>query len=288
MSRNFLSDDRSDKKIRGQKKFHFDKVYPIQAAVLLWLGCSRDRNRKSWHRYQVFSTTSWTMVFQAAREDLRSDRRALSQLVEGYWQPLYFFARRQGLSAADAEDATQAFLMELMEGDSLAAADPAKGRFRTYLLTLWKRFLIDRARTENRVKRGGAHTQTSLSCFDGEKAWLNWSTKTLHDADPDRAYYEQWSAGIVDAALQQLRAEYGQSQRIRIFDTLVPCLTKPTQTETFRQLATQLSCTEGAAKVALHRLRQRFAQAVRQKVQETLDNPEDLEAELEELIRYFR
>ena len=228
------------------------------------------------------------MVFQAAREDRRADHRALSQLIEGYWQPLYFFARRQGLSAADAEDATQTFLMELMEGNSLAAADPAKGRFRTYLLTLWKRFLIDRTRSENRVKRGGAHTLTSLSCVDGEQAWLNWSTTATPDADPDRAYYEQWSAAIVDAALQQLRAEYAQSQRTKIFDTLVPYLTTLTQTEGYRHIATQLNSSEGAAKVALHRLRQRFAQAVRQKVQETLDNPADLEAELAELIRYFR
>lgn len=227
------------------------------------------------------------MVFQAAREDHRMENRALSQLIEAYWQPLYFFARRQGLSPVDAEDATQAFLMELMEGDSLAAADPAKGRFRTYLLTLWKRFLIDRARFENRVKRGGAHRLVSLSCVDGEKAWLNWSTTATPDADPDRAYYEQWAAAIVDAALQQLRLEYSQSQRTRIFDTLVPYLTAPIHPDAYRQMAAQLSSTEGAAKVALHRLRQRFAQSVRQKVHETLDNPEDLDTELEELIRYL-
>ncbi len=162
--------------------------------------------------------------------------------------------------------------MELMEGNSLAAADPAKGRFRTYLLTLWKRFLIDRARYENRVKRGGAHALTSLSCVEGEKAWLTWSKTATHDADPDRTYYEQWSATIVDAALQQLRSEYAQSQRSRILETLMPYLTAPTSTDAHKQIATQLNSSEGAAKVALHRLRQRFAQAVRQKVQETLDN----------------
>lgn len=227
------------------------------------------------------------MVFQAARDEACPDNSALGQLMERYWQPLYFFARRQGLSAVDAEDATQSFLMELIDGKSLAAADPAKGRFRTYLLTLWKRFLIDRARYENRLKRGGGLTLTSLSAADGEKAWLHWSTATATNVDPDQAYYEQWSASVIDAALQQLRWEYSQSRREAIYKTLLPYLTVPTHAETVRALASRLSCSEGATKVALHRLRQRFAAALRQQVQETLDNPEDLDAELEELIRYF-
>lgn len=227
------------------------------------------------------------MVFQAARDKACSDNRALGQLMERYWQPLYFFARRQGLSAVDAEDATQAFLMELIDGKSLAAADPAKGRFRTYLLTLWKRFLIDRARYENRIKRGGGVMLTSLSAADGEKAWLHWSTVTAKNVDPDQAYYEQWAASIIDAALQQLRLEYSQSRRKAIYEALLPYLTVPTQAEAVRSLAARLNCSEGATKVALHRLRQRFAEALRQQVQDTLDNPEDLDAELEELIRYF-
>lgn len=227
------------------------------------------------------------MVFQAASEDVRANNSALGQLMERYWQPLYFYARRQGLSAADAEDATQSFLVELIEGNCLAAADPAKGRFRTYLLTLWKRFLIDRARYENRLKRGGGQTITSLSCAEGEKAWLTWSTNSALGADPDQAYYEQWATATIDAALKQLRAEYTDSQRNSIFESLLPFLTVPIQAEAYQQIAAKLNCSTGATKVALHRLRQRFAEALRQQVQATLDDPCDLAAELEELIRYF-
>ncbi|MCC6507641.1 MAG: sigma-70 family RNA polymerase sigma factor [Pirellulaceae bacterium] len=227
------------------------------------------------------------MVFQAAREDGRSGKPALGRLMERYWQPLYFFARRQGLSAVDAEDATQTFLMELLDGKCLAAADPAKGRFRNYLLTLWKRFLIDRERFNHRIKRGGEHRQTSLSCIEGEKAWLNRSTTAAQYVDPDQAYYEQWAAAMIDAALQQLRLEYSQSRRETIFEALMPHLTVPIQAATYRAMALQLNCSEGAIKVAMHRLRQRFAETLRQQVQETLDDPRDLETELEELIRYF-
>ncbi len=182
-------------------------------------------------------TTSWTIVFQAAGRD-SSDNQALGRLMERYWQPLYFFARRRGLSAADAEDATQAFLLELIEGNSLAAADPAKGRFRAYLLTLWKRFLIDRARFENRIKRGGAVKITSLNYSEGERAWLDWSNaSSANSTDPDRAFGEQWAATIIDAALQLLRTEYRQSRREAMCETLMPYLTVPIGAEIYRQIA---------------------------------------------------
>ena len=91
----------------------------------------------------LFKTTRWTVVFQAAKEESGAGRPALSEIIQKYWRPLYFYARQQGLSAADAEDATQGFLTGIVEGKLLDAADPAKGRFRTFLLTAWKRYLVD-------------------------------------------------------------------------------------------------------------------------------------------------
>jgi RNA polymerase sigma-70 factor (ECF subfamily) len=235
----------------------------------------------------MLSTTQWTMVFRAAKEDRRSARPALGQLMETYWQPLYFFARGQGLSADDAEDATQAFLAELVDSEFLAAADPFKGRFRSYLLTHWKRFLIDRIRSENRIKRGGNCIVTSLDCADGEKAWLRASSNGSGPTDPDRVYYQEWASTIVRRALAQLRAEYESSQREGVFHALVPILTVPIGAQTYLELASKLSVSEGAAKVALHRLRQRFAQSVRNLVAETLDDPNDLEGEIRELTDFL-
>jgi len=235
----------------------------------------------------VLTTTQWTLVFRAAQEDRKSDRPAMSQLIEKYWQPLYFFARRQGLSSADAEDATQSFLAHLIEGESLASADPAKGRFRTYLLTLWKRYLIDRYRSENSQKRGGDVQVTSLYCGDVEAAWLSYATSNKSASDPDRAYYEEWASTVVRTALAHLKSEYSQSHREATFSALLPFLTAPIQGDRYQDLATKLSTTVGAAKVALHRLRLRFAQTLRQLVQETVDDPDDLEAEIEELKRHL-
>lgn len=235
----------------------------------------------------MLTSTQWTLVFRAAQEDQRSQRPAMSQLIEKYWQPLYFFARRQGMSAADAEDATQAFLSELIDGKALAAADPAKGRFRNYLLTIWKRFLIDRARSENAAKRGGDVAVTSIYYGDGEKAWLTYSTYTKPDHDADRAYFEEWASTLVRNALDQVRLEYVKSQREITYQALLPHLTAPIKAGTYAELAQKLGVSLGAAKVALHRLRQRFALTLRHLVQETVEDPEELDVEIEELKRYL-
>lgn len=232
-------------------------------------------------------TTQWTQVFRAASEAELPERPAMNELMQKYWQPLYFFARRQGLSATDAEDATQAFLANLLDGKFLATADPAKGRFRTYLLTHWKRFLIDRARTENRLKRGGGNQITSLYCADGERAWLQRSHGTVTPGDPDQEYYEEWAQTLVRTTVALLREEYAQSHRTVIFETLLPWITKPSDQAIYAAIAKQLGATVGAAKVALHRLRQRFGQSLRQQVLETIEFPADVNAEIEELCRYL-
>lgn len=235
----------------------------------------------------MLTSTHWTMVFRAAEEDKRSHRPAMTELIEKYWQPLYFFARRQGLSAADAEDATQTFLSELIDGRVLSNADPAKGRFRNYLLTIWKRFLIDRTRSENAAKRGGDIAVTSIFYGDGEKAWLTYSTYSKPNHDADRAYYEEWARTLVRKALEKVHSEYVKSHRDTTYDTLLPYLTAPVKSDTYLQLSQKLGMNVGAAKVALHRLRHRFALTLRQLVQETVEDPDELDVELEELKRYL-
>lgn len=232
----------------------------------------------------MLTTTHWTLVFRAAREDRASQRPALGQLIEKYWQPLYFHARRQGLSPQDAEDATQAFMAKILEGDFLESADPARGRFRSYLLTSWKRFLIDRARALGRIQRGGDRSIVSLSWERGEEAWKQWSSTASAETDPDRVFHEEWARSLLRNSIDQLRTEYAASHRLPIFEALLPFLTRPADTETYANLSKKLAVSAGAAKVALHRLRQRFAQTLRKLVQETIDDPKELESELQTLL----
>lgn len=235
----------------------------------------------------VLNTTQWTVVVRAAQENRLAERPALGQLLEKYWRPLYFYARQRGLSATDAEDATQEFMRELIEGEILSSADPAKGRFRNYLLTIWKRFLIDRNRGETRLKRGGGDVITSIFCASGEKDFLDRSTYTPKNRNPEELFEEEWASSIVREAFSTLESEYAKSNRTKIFHGLAPYITKPVNGETYSTIASQNGMTVGAAKVALHRLRQRFADVLRQSVEETLDDPSELEAEIQVLLRFI-
>jgi RNA polymerase sigma-70 factor (ECF subfamily) len=178
-------------------------------------------------------------------------------------------------------------MRELIEGEILSSADPAKGRFRNYLLTIWKRFLIDRNRGETRLKRGGGDVITSIFCASGEKDFLDRSTYTPKNRNPEELFEEEWASSIVREAFSTLESEYAKSNRTKIFHGLAPYITKPVNGETYSTIASQNGMTVGAAKVALHRLRQRFADVLRQSVEETLDDPSELEAEIQVLLRFI-
>lgn len=235
----------------------------------------------------VLNTTQWTVVVRAAQENRLSERPALGQLLEKYWRPLYFYARQRGLSASDAEDATQEFMRELIEGQILSAADPAKGRFRNFLLTIWKRFLIDRNRGETRLKRGGGEVVTSIFCAGGEQDFLEHSRYRPKNRQPEELFEEEWASSIVREAFSTLESEYSKSNRSKVFHGLAPYVTTPVNGETYATIASQNGMSIGAAKVALHRLRQRFADVLRQLVEETLDDPSDLEAEIQVLVKFI-
>lgn len=230
----------------------------------------------------MFMTTRWTVVFQAATEESGAGRPALSEIIQKYWRPLYFFARQRGLSPVDAEDATQGFLAGFLDGKLLERADPAKGRFRSFLLTAWKRYLIDLHRHDSREKRGGSVATLSIDTELGEREWLQWRSA---DADPEKVFLAGWAANLVEETLQRLQTEYASSQRTVIYDALIPYLTTPLNNEVYLQISSKMSVTAGASKVALHRLRQRFAQSLREVVEETVDDPQDVDAELSELFR---
>jgi RNA polymerase sigma factor (sigma-70 family) len=229
----------------------------------------------------MFTTTHWTVVFKAAKEDSLSGRPALNAIVLKYWRPLYFFARQRGFSPSDAEDATQSFFSELIEGELLHDADPARGRFRSFLLTAWKRYLVDLYRGQSAQKRGGQCSIQSLDLAQGEQAWSEIADP--HRA-PDDVFLSSWAKELIDEAMERLRTEYESSHRGHLFRELLPRLTAPADATVFNAVAKSLDISPGAAKVALHRFRHRFAQTVREVTNETLEDPSDLEQEISDLL----
>lgn len=203
-------------------------------------------------------------------------------MVHRYWTPLYAYARREGLSREDAEDATQDFLSEWVHGDMLANADPAKGRFRSYLLTIWKRFLIDRRRSANQKRRGGGVRHFSIDRDSGERQWKELSAK---QADADQLFLLSWAKSILAETHRQVADAYQAERRKEVFERLIPYLTTTVDATACQQLANQLSMTTNAVRVALHRLRHRFGETLRNLVASTVDDPNEVESEISDLLR---
>lgn len=232
--------------------------------------------------HSPFATTQWTLIWRAADERSEDGKPALAEVVHRYWEPLYAFARRQGFSREDAEDATQEFLAEWMRGELLSKADPAKGRFRSYLLTIWKRFLIDRRRAAGQKRLGGGVPHLSIDSDTGEKHWHELSTMS---ADPDQVFLVSWAKSILAEAHRQVETSYRADGKGHVFDQLIPYLTAEVDAPTCQQLAKTLSMSTNAVRVALHRLRQRFGTNLHTIIASTVDDPEDVAAEVSDLLR---
>jgi RNA polymerase sigma factor (sigma-70 family) len=228
-----------------------------------------------------FNTTQWTVVFQATSSNSAQAKPALEEFVQRYWQPLYYFARQRGLSEIDAEDATQEFLARTLDGKLLSAADPVKGKFRTFLLSAWKRFLVDQYRKEAQIKSGGQLKRIPIDVASSESGWRSLSVTTF---EPDQAFMLAWAQSILEQVKQQIFADYKSRGRSQLATRLWPCLTKPLDAKEYAVLATQLSISASAVKVALHRLRQRYGETLRRIVAETVDDPAEVDRELAELL----
>jgi DNA-directed RNA polymerase specialized sigma24 family protein len=232
-----------------------------------------------------FATTQWTLVWKAAEEKSGYGKPALAEIVRRYWQPLYSFARGRGLSSADAEDATQEFLSGLLNGKLLGAADPAKGKFRTYLLAAWKRFLIDQYRKEGTLRHGGQLARWELDAAMAESIWQQVSSPQI---DADRSFMLAWAKNVLYEVNKRLEIDYKNRGREALYKALIPYVAKPIMSEDYQRLATPFAMSVSSLKVALHRLRQRFGDTLREVVGETVEDPSEIDQELAELLQVVK
>jgi DNA-directed RNA polymerase specialized sigma24 family protein len=226
----------------------------------------------------VFQTTRWTMV-NRARGDAPEARVALGELCEAYWMPVYRFLRREGRNEDESRELTQEFL----SGGSLENADPAKGRFRSYLLGALKHFLADRNRSEGRQKRGGGAAVESIEAAGTETSpglQVPDPTATVSDAYFDR----EWALAVMDRGLKTVQAAFTESGKGKQFEVLKPWLIGETENLSQSNAAAELGMTTGAIKVAIHRLRKDFREAIQAEIAQTVTTPEEIAAELRYLI----
>jgi len=233
-----------------------------------------------------FATTQWSLV-GAAKFDEASQtraREALEQLCRAYWYPLYAFVRSRGYSAADAQDLTQAFFARIIETGGLASVDRERGRFRSYLLGAMKHFLANDWHRTQTQKRGGHVPFIEWDALDPEGRYAGASKQS---DDPEHLFDREWALETLAGALQTLHDEMEQADKSEQFDALKGSLTGEDDSPR-KEIAARLDMSEGAVKVALHRLRRRYGELLRAAIAETVSNEADLEDEMRYLVAVLR
>jgi RNA polymerase sigma factor (sigma-70 family) len=221
------------------------------------------------------------VVVSAGHKPTPQAAEALNQLCQTYWHPLYFFVRRMGHSIEDAEDLTQEFFLRLLEGEWIGRADPTRGRFRSFLLIALKRFVANQWRRQDAQKRGGHIQWVPLAI---ETAETRLGTQPADDSTPEQVYERAWALAVLEQAIQKLRAEFQEAGNATLFEAIQPCLLGDRQAQPYVALAKQLDMSEGAIKVAVHRLRQRYRECLREVVSQTVSDASEVEAELRHLF----
>lgn len=235
-----------------------------------------------------FVTTHWSLVINAGHAGSASSEAALEQLCRTYWPPLYAYVRRNGHGPEDAQDLTQSFFERLLSESRFRLADPARGRFRTFLLTSLKHFLVNEWKRGQRLKRGAGTIHLSFNC-DPEEAF--YAREPVDEVTPELLYEKRWALRLLEEAMDAVRADYVRSKQGALFDALRNCAWGDGSGDRYQDAAAPLGLSEGAFKVAVFRLRQRFRDRLRNTIAATLSDPQnqsEVDAELRNLQEVLR
>ena len=230
---------------------------------------------------EQFLTTRWSVVLTAGRGTPARARKALAELCQTYWYPLYAYVRRRGHGPQDAEDLTQGFLARLLEKQAIAQARHERGRFRSFLLASMNHFLSDEWDKARAQKRGGAR----VISLDAMSAESRYDTEPQDRLTPEKVFERQWALRLLAEVLRRLEAEYAADGKAEQFGHLRFCLTGQRSDIPYAELAQRMQTTEGAIKVAAHRLRQRYRALLREEIAQTVASEEEVEEELRALHR---
>jgi RNA polymerase sigma factor (sigma-70 family) len=238
-------------------------------------------------RADRFATTHWSMVVSAGGhgDGAGGDRspeasQALAALCANYWFPLYAFVRRAGHSAEDAQDLTQEFFVRLLAQRFFAKADRQKGKFRSFLLAAMKHFLADQWDREHAQKRGGTRAVIS---FDSLSAETRYRLEPATDLTPEKMFEKQWALSLLEQVLSRLDAELVAEGKSALFEALKDTLTGA-RPATYAAIGAELGMSEGAVKVAAHRMRRRYRDLLREEIAQTVASSDEIGEEIRYLL----
>jgi RNA polymerase sigma-70 factor (ECF subfamily) len=232
---------------------------------------------------RTFEATRWSLVLRARGNDDSARHQALEALCKAYWYPLYAFLRRSGREVEDAQDLTQEFFAQLLDGTLLSAADPGRGKFRTLLISGLKNMDANAWRAARAQKRGGGN----IVPLESETAEARWLADSSSDIQPELAFDRAWANTVMDRASVQLREEFVSGGKEALFDELFPRVSGMGGQGSLADVARRLGTTEAAVKMALLRMRQRFGDSLRAEISQTVGSREDVQDELRYLLSLF-
>jgi RNA polymerase sigma factor (sigma-70 family) len=230
---------------------------------------------------QWFATTHWSVVLNAADTSAPGADEALEKLCRTYWYPLYAHVRRQGRNAEDAQDLTQAFFEHFLGRKAVRLANRERGKFRSFLLTSLNHFLNHEWERAKTARRGGGQVHLP---WDQSSAESQYEVESLSEVPPEKVYDRRWALALFQEALARLRQEHAAAGKVQLFEQLKEFLTESAGEGTYGDVATRLGMSSGAVAVAVHRLRQRYGELVREEIAHTVTNPAEVQEELHYLI----
>jgi RNA polymerase sigma-70 factor (ECF subfamily) len=225
----------------------------------------------------AFTTTHWSVVLHAGKDDSPRAAEAMAQLCLTYWYPLYAYLRRRGHGEHDAQDLTQGFFAQVLESGWIQKANPEKGRFRSFILASLNYFVADARDHAGAGKRGGGHQLFSL---DAETAENRYRLEPVDELSPEKIFERRWATTLLDQVLARLAQEFTESGKGELFERLQPVLVEGTGSTTYAELGRESGMSEEAVKKTVQRMRLRYHRLFREAVAETVVTPEEVEDEL--------
>lgn len=233
------------------------------------------------HGPESFPTTRWSMIRKAGTEEGYDASKALADLCREYWQPLYAFVRRNGHSQHDAQDITQSFIVELIRGPLLERADPLRGRFRSFVITALKHFLLNSRRHEQAQRRGGSSETVPLDTLGKEDGL---EIEGFRDLSPEDHFQRSWALTTLDYVLADLRAEYEKAGRQELFAALHPYLAGKQNQSSYAEVGRGLGLSENTVAVSIHRMRRRYGELLRERIASTVSSVQEVDQEIADLM----
>lgn len=229
----------------------------------------------------AFTTTHWSVVLTAKESDGTTADAAIDRLCRAYWPPIYAYIRRDGHGPEDAQDLTQEFLSRFVHRDWLNHLQDRRGKFRSFMLTFLKHFLSDQRDRDRAQKRGGGQPLVPLDAYEAEERSVLEPRERL---TPDSAYERRWAQTLMERAVERLRLEYTENGRALLFDTLKDLQPGERNETSYADIGLRLGLSEQAVKNAVHRLRRRHREILREEIAQTLADPSELEEEIQYLM----